>query len=166
MTNKVNSKPERAKPQPLSERTIDDLWRERQEEDGLAKHHTERRREREEELGRRCAELGARRLALSNGSFVKYVEPTTWVYDARGLKELGEYLIAHGYIQPEAWNEHIQWIPKVNGTWMKQFSDYGDEVRELIDKARMGKTSSLHWEGPSLAVLRDMGKEEEKASQQ
>lgn len=153
MTSKVNSKSKRVEPQPLSERTIDDLWRERQEENGLANLHTERRREVEQELGRRTAELGAKRLALSSGAFVKYTEPSTWVYDSRGLKALGEFLIARGYIQAEAWNEHIQWTPKVNGTWMKQFQDYGDEVRELIDQARMGKAGSPHWEGPTLEEM-------------
>lgn len=136
-------------PLPLSERTNDDLWRERQEWQEKQEQATQNRRECEQELDRRCEEAGAKRLPLSEG-FVTKQESTTWVYDAQGIIRLGEYLIKRGIVQAEEWQERVRWLPKVNGTWLRHFRSYGKEVEHLIDKARMGTTGSTSWDGPPL----------------
>ena len=144
----------KTEPRPFSEHMIDDLWRLRQESKKEEDRAAAMRRSVEEELFRRFDEQGATRLVLSNGGHVDLVTRNTgWAYDAKLLTDLGSYLLSRSLIREGDWNLTVQWVPKVDGNRIRGLRKLGQEVNDMINDARMGRTGRPGLDGPKLEEM-------------
>ena len=148
--------PERKPPNDLKnygESSVDDVWRDRQENEEAEFYHQAHRHHAEKALLEEAAIRDARILNTAAGDVTITYSKGAYSYDTGTVdKELFPLIERDGLTHE--WNQFVRHSYKIDKRWLNRLGKRGKEYRDILDRMVIASTGSPTFSGPS---LKDMG---------